>query len=174
VPFCAGAVDQLTKAALHFGWEKIRGQAALLVKRFAKFEKALPAAESKLASQLDLLTDTPAAARPALVAEMRRELQSLAAGERPTRDPGGGAVYFFETLTFYTAAPHCNRPSLGGLQDADRPLEVHPMLAQPCRCCWTAASQHVYTHTGTCMNITLLLCNFRRGSWAPFFPGCWQ
>jgi hypothetical protein len=74
-------VDQLTLGAVHFGWDKVRGQAKQLVKRYLKFQGLLPAAESKLASQLQLLIRTPAQERPALVCRMRQELREHATSE---------------------------------------------------------------------------------------------
>lgn len=77
----AGSADQLTQAAVHFGWDKVRGQAKQLSKRYSKFKDLLPEAEGKLATQLQLLTSTPPQERPALVARMLQELRDLATNE---------------------------------------------------------------------------------------------
>lgn len=83
VCFCcaAGAADQLTKGVFHFNRQKLLRQARMLVKRHAKFTQLLPAAEAKLAEQLQLLGNTPPESRPALVGSMREALRALAQGK---------------------------------------------------------------------------------------------
>ena len=106
--FHAGSTDEITGGAVHFAKLKRLVQAAYLLKRYRKYQKALPEAEAALEKLLLEMDKTRELERQALVVQFKRDLKALAESEcryLGYRHVTYGTCFWLPCLYTYCMAP---------------------------------------------------------------------